>query len=97
MVNVKEVVDVLRECLDPELGASIVDIGLIYEVGVKNGNEVNVKITMTSPMCPLTSMIMADAKLRLEALPEVKKVNLDLVWNPPWNPDMMSEEFRFKR
>jgi len=96
MVNVKDVVDVLRECKDPELGASIIDIGLVYEVGVKNGHDVEVKMTMTSPMCPLTSMIMADAKLRLDALPGVKNVYLVLVWDPPWNPDMMSEELRFK-
>ena len=97
MVNVKDVVDVLRECKDPELGASIIDIGLVYEVGVKKGHDVEVKMTMTSPMCPLTSMIMADAKLRLEALPGVRKVDLNLVWDPPWNPDMMSEELRLNR
>ena len=77
-------------------GASIVDIGLIYEVGVRDGKDVEVKMTMTSPMCPLTSMIMADAKLRLDALPGVKNVYLVLVWDPPWNPGMMSEELRFK-
>jgi metal-sulfur cluster biosynthetic enzyme len=97
MVTIKEVVETLRECVDPELGASIIDLGLVYGVEVKGGKDVRVKMTMTSPMCPLTGMIMADAKLRLEAVDGIGKVDFELVWEPAWNPDMMSEELKLSR
>jgi metal-sulfur cluster biosynthetic enzyme len=95
MVTVNDVVDVLRQCLDPELGANIVDIGLIYGVRITEGKEVKLTLTMTSPMCPVTSIIMADAQLRIEAIQGVAKVELELVWDPLWNPEMMSEELRY--
>lgn len=95
MVTVNEVIGVLSQCLDPELGANIVDIGLIYGVRIKEENNVKVTLTMTSPMCPVTSIIMADAQLRIEALPSVGKVELELVWDPLWNPEMMSEELKY--
>jgi metal-sulfur cluster biosynthetic enzyme len=97
MVTIKEVVGTLHECVDPELGASIVDLGLVYGIELKGGKDVLIKMTMTSPMCPLTGMIMADAKLRLEAMNGIGKVDFELVWDPPWNPDMMSEELKLSR
>jgi metal-sulfur cluster biosynthetic enzyme len=95
MVAVKDVIGVLCQCLDPELGANIVDIGLIYGVRVKEGKDVKLTLTMTSPMCPVTSIIMADAQLRIEAIQGVGKVELELVWDPLWSPDMMSEELKY--
>lgn len=95
MVTVKEIVDVLHQCLDPELGSNIVDIGLIYGVKVKEAKDVKLTLTMTSPMCPVTSIIMADAQLRIEAIQGVGKVELELVWDPLWNPEMMSEELKY--
>ena len=95
MVAVKDVVDVLHQCLDPELGANIVDIGLIYNVKVADAKDVKLTLTMTSPMCPVTSIIMADAQLRIEAIQGVGKVELELVWDPLWSPDMMSDELRY--
>lgn len=95
MPTVKDVIGVLSECLDPELGANIVDIGLIYGIRIREGNSVKVTLTMTSPMCPVTSIIMADAQLRIEAIKEIGKVELELVWDPLWNPEMMSEELKY--
>lgn len=95
MVGITEIIDALKQCLDPELGANIVDIGLIYGVGINENSDVKLTITMTSPMCPVTSIIMADAQLRLEAIKGIGKVELDLVWDPLWNPDMMSEELKY--
>ncbi|MGC8495782.1 MAG: metal-sulfur cluster assembly factor [Candidatus Micrarchaeia archaeon] len=96
MVTIKEVVEALKGCADPELGASIVDIGLIYGIEIK-GNDVKVKLTMTSAMCPVTSIIMADAQLRLKAIPGIGNVELELVWDPMWNPEMMSDELKYSR
>ncbi len=95
MVTADNVVDVLKQCVDPELGANIVDIGLIYGINIKEGKDVKLTLTMTSPMCPVTSIIMADAQLRIEALQGIGKVELELVWDPLWSPDMMSEELRY--
>lgn len=95
MVTVKEVVEALSGCVDPELGSNIVDIGLIFNIQVKEGKDVKITLTMTSPMCPVTSIIMADAQLRTEALEGVEKVELELVWDPLWSPDMMDESLKY--
>ena len=96
MVSVKDVVDALRGCLDPELGASIVDIGLVYGIHVANSKDLKVTLTMTSPMCPLTGAILSNAQQRLEAMQGVGKVELELVWDPLWNPEMMSVDLRYR-
>jgi len=93
MVTVADVVNALNSCLDPELGASIVDIGLVYGINI-DGNNVKVKLTMTSPMCPVISIILADAQLRIKTIPNIGNVELELVWDPMWSPDMMSDELR---
>ncbi len=95
MVQVKEVIDALKQCKDPELDANIVDLGLIYGIKVA-GSDVKVVMTMTSAMCPVTSLILADAQLRLEAVQGIGKVELELVWDPMWSPDMMSDELKYR-
>ncbi len=89
-----DVVNVLKKCVDPEIGINIVDLGLLQSVNIADGNSVDVKVTMTSPMCPVTSIILADIQLRIQELPEIGNVNIDLVWDPMWTPEMISEEAR---
>jgi metal-sulfur cluster biosynthetic enzyme len=96
MVDVKDVVKALSQCVDPELNANIVDLGLIYDIKVTEGRDIGVKLTMTSPMCPVTSIILADVQLRLEALKSGGKVGIELVWEPAWNPEMMSDELKYR-
>ena len=96
MLTKKDVVEVFMGCKDPELDADIVNLGLIYGIGIADGKDVKVTLTMTSAMCPVTSLILADAQLRLEGLPGVGKVELDLVWDPMWSPDMMSDELKYR-
>jgi metal-sulfur cluster biosynthetic enzyme len=93
-LTIADVINALKNTVDPEIGINIVDLGLIYDIKVDAQNNISLKLTMTSPMCPVTSVIMADVQLRLENLPEVGKVALDLVWEPAWSPEMISEEFR---
>ncbi len=93
MVSLNEVLESLRESKDPETGASIVDMGLIYGIKI-NGNDVKITMTMTSPMCPVTSIILADVQLRLQKLPGIGKVDIELSWDPLWNPEMMSESLK---
>jgi metal-sulfur cluster biosynthetic enzyme len=94
-MHVKDVAEALRGCLDPELGASIVDIGLVYGIWI-SGKDVKVSLTMTSPMCPLTGAILSDAQHRLESLKGVGKVEIELVWDPAWNPEMMGDNLGLK-
>ncbi|MDG6936872.1 MAG: metal-sulfur cluster assembly factor [Nitrososphaerota archaeon] len=91
----KDIVGALSMCQDPELGANIVDIGLIQGISVSENNDVKVTLTMTSAMCPVTSIILADVQLRLEAMPGIGKVDIDLVWDPMWTPEMMSDTLKY--
>lgn len=98
MVKLKsdDVITALKNCMDPEIGMSIVDIGLIYGIKIDDSNNVDLTMTMTSAMCPVTSVILADAQLRIQAIEGVGNVNVDLVWEPMWNPEMMSEEVKIQ-
>jgi metal-sulfur cluster biosynthetic enzyme len=93
-LSVKDVANALRNCLDPELGVNIVEIGLIQDIKVDSRNNIRIRLTMTSPMCPMTSIILADAQLRLEQLPDHGRVELELVWEPAWTPGMMGKNLR---
>ena len=96
MVTVSDVAKALTQCKDPELDANVVDIGLIYGITITNEHDVKLTMTMTSPMCPVTSIILADAQLRIEAIPGIGKVELELVWDPLWNPEMMDDELKYR-
>ncbi|MDE1860565.1 MAG: DUF59 domain-containing protein [Candidatus Micrarchaeota archaeon] len=90
----KEVLTALKGCVDPEIGINIVDLGLIQGIAVSERNDITLRLTMTSPMCPVTSVILADVQLRLEHLHDIGNVNIDLVWDPAWTPEMISDEAR---
>ena len=81
----------LRSVVDPELGINIVDLGLIYGVEVKDG-DVIVKLTLTSPACPLGAVIQAQAHAAVKKLPWVKDIKIELVWSPRWDPRQMASE-----
>lgn len=95
MATLSDVVGALSQCKDPELDANIVDIGLIYGVRL-TAADVRITMTMTSPMCPVTGIILADVQLRVEALSGIGKVEVDLVWEPMWNPEMMSDDLKYR-
>lgn len=80
----------LELVIDPELNISIVDMGLVYKILLKNNNVV-VQMTLTTIGCPLFSIIEKDVINKVESIPEIKKVSVDLVFDPPWNIDMMTE------
>jgi metal-sulfur cluster biosynthetic enzyme len=86
-----QVEEALRDVFDPELGYNIVDLGLIYGVDVKDGDVV-VVMTMTTFGCPATEYIVQGVEARLAALPGVRSVKVDVVWSPPWSPDLMSDD-----
>jgi metal-sulfur cluster biosynthetic enzyme len=87
MIDVEQVREALRPVSDPEIGLSIVELGLVREIALENeGKKVNVKLTLTSQMCPLGPEILAASDLALRQLEGVEDVQLDLVWDPPWDP-----------
>lgn len=85
--------EALKKVIDPELGVSIVELGLIYDVRYEAG-EAEVEMTLTSPGCPLAPVIDKKVREAMKEVPEVKKVVVDLVWDPPWSTGAMSEELR---
>jgi metal-sulfur cluster biosynthetic enzyme len=87
----ERVLAALQQVIDPELGLDVVALGLVYGVEV-SGPVVRVRLTMTTPACPLGEQIVRDAEMRLGALPGVADVRVDLVWDPPWTPERMSAE-----
>ncbi|MGH7901222.1 MAG: metal-sulfur cluster assembly factor [Thermodesulfobacteriota bacterium] len=84
------VMDALKSVYDPELPVNIVDLGLIYDVNI-NGRNVNIKMSLTTPGCGMGATIAKQAEMAIKPL-GVKNVFIDIVWDPPWNPDMMSDE-----
>jgi len=83
--------EALRSVNDPEVGMNIVDLGLVYRIDVAP-ERVHVELTMTTPACPMGDMISHEAQRAVEALsPEGMAVDIELVWDPPWRPDMMSD------
>lgn len=84
----------LEKVIDPELGVSIVDLGLIYDVRFEDG-VAEVEMTLTSPGCPLAGVIDRQVKEVVGfEVPEVKKLTVEIVWDPPWSKDLMSEELK---
>lgn len=86
-----DILEALHDVIDPELGYNIVDLGLVYGVTVEGG-RVQVVMTMTTPGCPATDYIREGTYERLLALEGVEDVDVQVVWSPPWDPSMMSEE-----
>ncbi len=95
MVTKEQVFEALHECYDPEIPVNIVDLGLVYDVEV-NDDKVAVKMTLTAPGCGMGGMIANDARQKILALDDVVEATVDLVWDPPWNPSMISEEAKQK-
>jgi FeS assembly SUF system protein len=90
----EEILDAVRQCYDPEIPVNIVDLGLIYDIQHDDAGNVSVKMTLTSQGCPSAQQIPEQVKQRVSALAEVRDVNVQIVWEPAWNPSMISEAAR---
>ena len=86
----EKVIDEIKKIYDPEIPVNIYELGLIYDIIIENKN-VNVKMTLTSPNCPVAESLPKEVKDSIMEIKEVNKVDLDLVWEPPWDKSMMSE------
>ena len=90
------ILEKLKEVIDPEIGIDVVNLGLIYEVKVNPNNTVYVKMTMTTPGCPLTMWILRAVEDKILEIPGVKDAEIELTFDPPWTPDRISPEYKKK-
>ena len=95
-ISPQEIENSLKQCMDPEVPLNIVEMGLIYGIGVAENNDVNIKMTMTTQGCPLHETLVSDATRFVKKVPGVNNVNIEIVWDPPWSMDKMSEEAKIK-
>ena len=91
MILKDKVIAEIKKIYDPEIPVNIYELGLIYDVAIDKDNKVYVKMTLTSPNCPVAESLPNEVKNSIKEIKEVNEVDLDLVWEPPWNKSMMSE------
>ena len=82
----------LKQVYDPEIPVNILELGLIYEINVLEGNDIIVKMTLTSPACPVAETLPVDVEQKIKEIPDVNNAKVEITFDPPWEKDMMSEE-----
>lgn len=90
------IVDVIKTCYDPEIPVNIYELGLIYGIDVSEANAVTIRMTLTSPACPAAGSLPPEVERKVRSLPDVTGVKVEVVWDPPWTPDRMSEAARLQ-
>lgn len=100
MMNIElneRVIELLRTVYDPEIPVHIYDLGLIYNIDInEEGNQLQVDMTLTAPNCPAADFIVEDVRQKLETIEDFRRVDVNLVFEPEWNKDMMSEEAKLE-
>jgi FeS assembly SUF system protein len=86
-----EIIKVLRSCYDPEIPVNIYDLGLIYGLEVRPAGSIKITMTLTAPSCPVAGSLPGEVQSRVERVPGVSEVEIDLTWDPPWTMDKMSD------
>jgi FeS assembly SUF system protein len=92
----ERVIETLKTCYDPEIPVDIYELGLIYEILIDDGNDVHVKMTLTSPACPVAETLPVEVEQKLKKIPDVNNAKVEITFNPPWEKDMMSEEAKLE-
>lgn len=92
----EKVVEILKTCYDPEIPVNIYELGLIYDVDIDDASNVHVKMTLTSPACPAAGTLPGEVEDKIRSIQETKDVKVEVVWEPTWNPDMMSDVARYE-
>ena len=87
----EKIIQTLKTCYDPEIPVDIFELGLIYEIAIDDKANVKIKMTLTSPACPVAGSLPPEVEAKVKAIPEVKTAKVEIVWSPPWDKDMMSE------
>ena len=92
----ERVKDELKTCFDPEIPVNIWELGLIYEIKVNEGNDVYVKMTLTSPACPVAESLPPEIEQKIKTIVDVNSAKVEVTFDPPWNKDMMTEEAKLE-
>ncbi len=87
----EKIIRTLKTIYDPEIPVDIFELGLIYEVSIDDDANVKIKMTLTSPACPVAGSLPPEVEQKIATMPDVKSAKAEIVWNPPWDKDMMSE------
>ena len=87
----EKIIQTLKTCYDPEIPVDIFELGLIYEIAIDDDANVNVKMTLTSPACPVAGSLPPEVEAKIKNMPEVNDAKVEIVWSPPWDKEMMSE------
>jgi FeS assembly SUF system protein len=91
-----EIVDMLKTVFDPEIPVNIYELGLIYDLEIQPEGQVHIKMTLTSPGCPVAGSLPGEVQAKVEGVPGVSAAEVELVWDPAWNPSMMTEAARLQ-
>lgn len=91
----EEIIKAIKTVYDPEIPVDIYELGLIYEIDISDSGQVNVRMTLTTPMCPVADSLPLEVQQKVASVEGVSDVELQVVYDPPWNKEMMSEEARF--
>ena len=86
----ERVKDVLNTCYDPEIPVNIFELGLIYEIKVNEGNDIHVRMTLTSPACPVAETLPVEVEQKIKAIPDVNSAKVEITFDPPWNQSMLT-------
>ena len=92
----KEIIDMIKTIFDPEIPVNIYELGMIYEVKVDEDFNAFIKMTLTTPACPVAESLPGEVRERIKSIQDIKEVTVDLVWEPPWNQDMMTDEAKLQ-
>ena len=92
----ERVKDVLKTCYDPEIPVNIYELGLIYEIKVNEGNDVHVRMTLTSPACPVAESLPPEIEQKIKTIADVNSAKVEVTFDPPWSKDMMTEEAKLE-
>jgi FeS assembly SUF system protein len=87
----ERIVQVLHTCFDPEIPVNIYELGLIYDITIAPTGAVGLRMTLTSPACPVAGTLPGDVQRKIQGIDQVRSVQVDVVWDPPWHKDLMSE------
>ena len=92
----EKIVEIIKTCYDPELPVDIYELGLIYDILIDEKKFAHIKMTLTSPACPVAGSLPGEVKERIQSVEGLSGVKVDIVWDPPWTPEMMTDEARLE-
>jgi len=92
----QQIIGTLKTVYDPEIPVDVYELGLIYSIDISDEGNVDIEMTLTAPGCPVAGDIVEEVTKKTEGIEEVKKVEVDIVWSPPWSKDMMSLDAKYK-